>query len=251
MLKLFRRIRKKFINEGNLNRYLIYAFGEVILVILGILIALGINEWRNKVNTKENEKLIVESLHIEFSKTKSQIIEYIENNEKLIDTNKEFLKLCLNESEEFEASRFDSLFYKSAWHYQLTLNQGVFKELISAGKLSEISNRDLRVLLSSWDGLFYEAKNDDQFGEDYLISKIQLYIDKNMSWVQMSKYDETGVHIPMNSRRKIDRINIAKDLELENFIYNSIWLIQNQINSAKSVLVLNDEILDEIKKGYE
>ena len=248
MLKFFRKIRRKFINEGKLNRYLIYALGEVVLVILGILVALGINEWRNKVNAKENEKLIVESLLIEFSKTKSQIIEYIGINEKLIDTNEELLKLCLNESEEFEASRFDSLVYLSAWHYSLTLNQGVFKELISTGKLSEISNRDLRVLLSSWDGLLYEVKDDDHVGENYLLTKIEFYFDKNISWVQMSKYDETGVQISMNSPRQINRINIARDLEFENFIYNLIWLTQHQINSAKHLLVLNEEILNELKK---
>ena len=64
----------------------------------------------------------------------------------------------------------------------------------------------------------------------------------------MSKYDETGVQISMNSPRQINRINIARDLEFENFIYNLIWLTQHQINSAKHLLVLNEEILNELKK---
>ena len=43
MLKFFRRIRRKLLDERNLKRYLIYALGEMLLVVVGILIALQIN----------------------------------------------------------------------------------------------------------------------------------------------------------------------------------------------------------------
>jgi hypothetical protein len=45
MIKFFRKIRQKLLEEGNLKRYLIYAFGEILLVVIGILIALQINNW--------------------------------------------------------------------------------------------------------------------------------------------------------------------------------------------------------------
>ena len=48
MLKFFRKIRQKLIDEGNLKRYLIYAIGEVLLVVVGILIALQINNWNEE-----------------------------------------------------------------------------------------------------------------------------------------------------------------------------------------------------------
>jgi len=57
MLKLFRRIRQKLIDEGNLKRYLIYAIGEIVLVVLGILIALQINNWnieRQRINEEKS-----------------------------------------------------------------------------------------------------------------------------------------------------------------------------------------------------
>ena len=53
MIKLFRRIRQNLLNEGNFKKYLLYAFGEIILVVVGILIALQINNWnthRNGIN---------------------------------------------------------------------------------------------------------------------------------------------------------------------------------------------------------
>ncbi len=45
MIKFFRKIRKKLLIESRFNKYLIYAIGEIILVVIGILIAIQINEW--------------------------------------------------------------------------------------------------------------------------------------------------------------------------------------------------------------
>jgi len=64
MLKFFRRIRQKLIDGGNMKRYLIYAIGEILLVVIGILIALQINNW----NEKRQNILKVENLLIKIQK---------------------------------------------------------------------------------------------------------------------------------------------------------------------------------------
>ena len=54
MIKFFRKIRRKLIAEGNLKRYLIYALGEILLVVIGILIAVQLNNLnKNNSNRKE------------------------------------------------------------------------------------------------------------------------------------------------------------------------------------------------------
>ncbi|CAM4127505.1 DUF6090 family protein [Gillisia limnaea] len=56
MIKFFRNIRKKLIEQGKTTKYLKYAIGEIILVIVGILIALSINNWNDQKN-KTPERL--------------------------------------------------------------------------------------------------------------------------------------------------------------------------------------------------
>lgn len=56
MIKFLRRIRRKLIGEGNLKRYLAYAIGEVILVMVGILLALQVNNWKANIQLRSTER---------------------------------------------------------------------------------------------------------------------------------------------------------------------------------------------------
>ena len=62
MITLLRRIRRKLIIEGSLKRYLLYAIGEILLVVIGILIALQINAWNEWRKDRVKEKLILNGL---------------------------------------------------------------------------------------------------------------------------------------------------------------------------------------------
>ena len=62
MIKLFRKFRQNILFEGKNGRYLKYAFGEVILVVIGILIALQINSWNENRKNRILEKEILTEL---------------------------------------------------------------------------------------------------------------------------------------------------------------------------------------------
>jgi hypothetical protein len=66
MIKLFRNIRKNLLNEGKTTKYFKYAIGEIVLVVIGILIALSLNNWNtdnaNKKITTKNSKILIENL---------------------------------------------------------------------------------------------------------------------------------------------------------------------------------------------
>jgi hypothetical protein len=57
MISLFRKIRQKLLAQNQITRYLVYAFGEILLVVIGILIAISINSWNDerKLDNLEHE----------------------------------------------------------------------------------------------------------------------------------------------------------------------------------------------------
>ena len=67
MIKFFNKIRKQLLDENKTGRYLKYAVGEIVLVMIGILLALQVNNWNNNRELKKKEHKVMESLHKEFS----------------------------------------------------------------------------------------------------------------------------------------------------------------------------------------
>lgn len=60
MFKFFRKIRQRLLGEKRITKYLIYAFGEIILVVIGILIALQVNIWNEaKKSVKAQNELLL------------------------------------------------------------------------------------------------------------------------------------------------------------------------------------------------
>ncbi len=86
MLKLFRKIRRKLIDEGKLRRYLIYAFGEILLVVIGILIALQVNNLNENRKTRVDELQILNDLIIEIEDDFASINYNIERHSEAINS---------------------------------------------------------------------------------------------------------------------------------------------------------------------
>ena len=95
MIKLFRNIRQNIIKDqsaglaGNrVRKYMLYAIGEIILVVIGILIALQINNWNNDAANKREEQRIVNNLNFEFKKNRINLQEDIKHHKKSYPTPK-------------------------------------------------------------------------------------------------------------------------------------------------------------------
>lgn len=70
MIKFFRKIRKRLLTENRFSKYLLYAIGEIGLVVIGILIALQINTWNEqRINTNEERRIFQDlSEELQFNK---------------------------------------------------------------------------------------------------------------------------------------------------------------------------------------
>ena len=91
MIKFFRHIRKKLLSENKFSKYLLYAIGEIILVVIGILIALQINNWNENRKNRELEQDYYCRILEDFKLTQELIeqssiavTQQIENGKKLI-----------------------------------------------------------------------------------------------------------------------------------------------------------------------
>lgn len=136
MIKFFRKLRQKLLSENKFSKYLIYASGEIILIVIGILIALQINNWNQNRKDKIAESHILQEIKGSISTDIKQLKSRIELAKEDIHS----ANILLNHIEN-NVPYNDSL-NKHYWVITTTKNK-IFTPQISAYKVLESKGVDL------------------------------------------------------------------------------------------------------------
>jgi hypothetical protein len=84
MIKFFRKIRQQLITKNKFSKYILYAIGEIVLVVIGILIALSINNWNETRKIKNKKQVLVLNLIEDFEENKILLESAINYSDTLI-----------------------------------------------------------------------------------------------------------------------------------------------------------------------
>jgi hypothetical protein len=143
MIKFFRKIRQKMLTENKFSKYLLYAFGEIILVVIGILIALSINNWNTNRINNNLEKFYIQGIIHDIETDLVNLSTNISlDSQKVISGN-----YLLNHFKNPTLKK-DSIIL---FHFSRLLpgtyyiqNSIVFEDIKFSGRLNTISNSSLR-----------------------------------------------------------------------------------------------------------
>ncbi len=155
MLKFFRKIRQNLIKENKASKYLLYAIGEIFLVVIGILIALQLNT--NKEN-KENNQTEINYLKGVLTNLDQDIIELerlIDNDTTQLHAFTEILKPFVNSNYKLYTRSFVEAIYDAQINRIFQGSSIVFEDMKSSGKINFINSDILRFSILK----YYEKSN--------------------------------------------------------------------------------------------
>jgi hypothetical protein len=151
MIKFFRRIRQKLVVEKKLRDYLLYAIGEIILVVIGILIALAINNGQQQRILEKKEQTYLKGLKTEFQFSKLKLTELIEVNRNNYEGAKKIIEHISMDTIAITEKQFSELLYNSfVSDISFNPNNSLLNEMINSGSLKDLSNPQLRMDLTNW-----------------------------------------------------------------------------------------------------
>ncbi len=165
MIKFFRKIRLDALSRKRFTKYFTYAIGEIILVVIGILIALQVNNWNQNRLEKNREQKILKDLKIEFDANFNDLNRVKEQHEIVFYQFSEIQRITVSES--YDAQLLDSLMLSTISWFSFTERLGASNNLINSGNLDILSNEALRNLITQWSGIVDDAKDDELFGNEF------------------------------------------------------------------------------------
>ena len=177
--------------ENKTGKYLKYAIGEIVLVVIGILIALQINNWNENRKDDSAAQHYLSSLKLEFEFNKQNLESVVLLNNKNASSGLEILRYTGPDKSEISEKDFDSLIiYTIGNEVEFRPRNEIINELISSGKLSLFNNADIRTSLSSWSGAIQRVRFQEAELSKY---RFQL-LDLSMKEINLrdAVYNATG-----------------------------------------------------------
>ena len=211
------------------GKYFRYAVGEIVLVVIGILIALQVNNWNEYRKEKVEEKKILLSLHNEISNNLESLQVVIEEKNKIIDVNQYIIDNAGKNGEWKSMKPLDSLMnYISLSGWIFVPQNGVLNEIINSGKLLLIENDLIKNEIASLPQLLSLMIEEDRQYRLDLHQYFLPFLSKNYNLIELTKYRE----LLENYSFKMGETNFSKSIpelldsrEFENILtIQSIWI---------------------------
>ena len=229
MIHIFRRIRQKMLTENKFSRYLLYALGEIFLVIIGILIALQINNWndkridKNQLNTSLHSMIEELNRNNQFLKTekedKQKRLLILNNFKGAASKDKELKQIVFAMSDEIKSKEFTT----------------VYSSLKEEKKIRLIQSQELRDQITT----FYEyelasIREANTWHEKFVAENIDPYILE---------------HIPLfdsNETNFIEFNKLLKQSKFKNILTTQKMIYEGYIASNEKVTRLASDLKLEI-----
>lgn len=142
MFRFFRKIRLNLLSENNLRKYLVYAIGEIVLVVIGILIALQINNWNNQRILDKSEIKSYQDIKQQLSEDKIELLDAKAFNNKHFKIY-EFANNIIVRKDYKQQDSLAMCAMRLAWYSDFHSSGNIYQNLVNSGDIKLIKNSEI------------------------------------------------------------------------------------------------------------
>ena len=191
MFRFFRQIRYRLVNKnpsersrrpGLYTKYLFYVIREIIIVIIGILLALQVDTWNKQREEQDEARVFLERLKKEFLDNRKQMVQKINMRTLALNSARELLSYSDGNSPDYIRFQVDSMLANALPVYTFDPSLGVLNQLTSTDKLTLIQSEALNNRLSNWNSMIQDYKEDEDMYNSYNHNHFRPFLYTNYNY---------------------------------------------------------------------
>ena len=253
MLTFFRKFRKALLSKGVVSKYLLYAIGEIALVVIGILIALQVNNLNTNRQNIEKERLILSGIKDVFHDNLAILsgTEY-DRLKRAHQATLDLLDMANPNPSNFAGHAIDSLLSLVLSIPSFYPSTGVIDELLNSGQLSLIRDIELRNHLSNWPGLLHDYTEDITIGFNYQQNVVLPVLGNYINWkntdqfLRRTDFENMGLGKLSRSQFKSSYKIFLASKEVENVLYLNSANLAYSMKEYKNIQRYFEETIEMI-----
>ena len=249
MIKFFRRIRQGLLTENKFSKYLLYAVGEIVLVVIGILIALSINNWNELKKERVKEQKILASLYQDFKFNIKNLDDALNIYPEMEERNIRVLGLVGLANDSLKIMNPLSII-KTTYHLTEIVD-GTLNSILSSDKLEIIKNDSLKKLLTSYPASVKNFKKWEGNLEKLILEIQRPLVEEYVSLTDLlPKANLIFRSIKLKSTQS-NYEGLLNDLRWQNVLMHRYYTTQFLSEAAKELNGKTIEIYSLLRKDLE
>ncbi len=247
MIQFFRRIRQTLLSDNKYRKYLVYAVGEIVLVMIGILLALQVNNWNQLRIQKNKESSILIDLHKEFAQNKATFEPHL--NRK-IETKKQFETLIETIADPSSDSPLKTRARGASGAITYDPSQSTIQSVIGTGMINIISNDTLRYLLTNWNDLLQDYFENEAWHIQFLQNRLYDYETKHglVHYFKTRPGDGFVSAFYKESEMKEKFRKAYEDPEYQNLLLRNHQYLNDVVEEGNRVMEMMNTIIKNLKE---
>lgn len=248
MIRFFRRIRKSLLADNKFNKYLIYAIGEIALVMIGILLALQVNIWNENRKERQAIKRGYSSIIEEIDLNIKRAYGFIHRDSLLISDHRRSLNI-LDKNQLDSIDVLKKLIGSTATTWGNRYTFPALEEFLRLDHISSITNTQIKENFVQFTDLIEATKGGDAYNRKQYTESIEPFIVRNINYTDIAH--ESFSDFLVNGGPKTNFTALFNDLSLWNIITLKLETLSVQKDSTKKFIEFMTEHKKALQKSLE
>jgi hypothetical protein len=246
MLFILRQLRRSFFQPGKLRTYLAYAFGEIVLIVFGILIAVQIGDWKEERKIERQRVELIDDLKEDFRTSLKRLETSISKAKEINDNLLAFLNVAAGENNHLSLAELKSLASYGMEGIWFQPAQGAYKSALSTGDIGLLEDSVLNEFFIDFEADYLDFQGLHE------VSRRGMFEGENMAMRRMlgsiHTLYETTYHTPEVFRLSDEEYrHVIAQKEVYSAFENRQWVSRSTLSRLEQLKSTAEDILNRLE----